>query len=85
MKKILFAVMFPFMLTGCGAVYSYDASIHGPSGRYEIVGRRGALIEATFPDGANVRADDRGHPDQPSALANMASVAGAALINRSAD
>lgn len=78
-------ILFAITLTGCAGVHSYDASIQGPNGRYDIVGRSGALIKAVFPDGASIEADDRGHPDQPSALSNMASVAGAALINSNAD
>lgn len=72
-------------LTACAPLHSYDASVRGPSGQYEVIGKRGALIEVIQADGTRITADDRGYPDQPSALSNMASVAGAALINRAAD
>lgn len=77
-------ISFLVLLSGC-SLKSYEASIRGPGGQYYIVGRQGALIEVVQPDGTHIKADDRGHPDQPSALSNMASVAGAALINRKAD
>ena len=83
-KRMLSAFMI-VVLTGCSGAYSYDASIQGPNGRYDIVGLRGALIDGTFPDGTYIKADDKPVPDQPSALSNMASVAGAALITREAD
>ena len=82
MKKIILLSIF---MSGCSTIHSYDASIHGPAGRYDIVGRRGALIEVVQPDGTRITADDRGHPDQPSALSNMASVVGASFINREVD
>lgn len=72
-------------LTACAPLHSYDASVRGPGGQYEVTGKRGALIEVVQADGTRITADDRGHPEQPSALSNMASVAGAALINRGVD
>lgn len=73
------------LLSACAPIHSYQASVESPTGLVKITGLRGALIEVVQPNGTRITADDRGHPDQPSALSNMASVAGAALITGKAD
>lgn len=78
----LLIIILALLTAGCAGVYSYDASIQGPNGRYDIVGRRGAIIEGTFPDGSHIKADDRGHPDQPGAFSQALS---AAILGVTAD
>jgi len=49
---------------------NYTAQIDG----YEVNNKRGALLSLTKPDGTVIISDDRGYPDQPSAISQAMSM-----------
>lgn len=53
------------LLTGCAGINSYTATADVDGRQYSICNKRGALLEVTEPDGTHIKADDRGHPEQP--------------------
>jgi hypothetical protein len=66
--KTLILLTITFFLFSCAwteRMNSYEASLSGPHGEYQVVNKHGALLIVEESDGSKVTSDDRGHPEQP--------------------